>query len=97
MRESRSYGSVRGAVGNNRPYRDREQVQHAPLTLSMTNCKSGRCLTLRRCIAATTRSPLTDMLRVRNSVRNHRPPGMLTSMRSRPSISGQCGHCALIR
>ena len=33
MREYRSYGSVRGAVGNNRPYRER----HTPLdTVSFT-------------------------------------------------------------
>jgi hypothetical protein len=51
MREFRSYGSVRGAVGNNRPYRDREQVQHAPMTPLTTDRKSGRYLWSRCCIA----------------------------------------------
>jgi hypothetical protein len=27
MREFRSYGSVRGAVGNNRPYRERQSAR----------------------------------------------------------------------
>jgi len=30
MRESRTYGSVRGALGNERPYRDPEEHRPAP-------------------------------------------------------------------
>ena len=37
MRESRTYGSVRGALSNERPYRD---VRQAKLVRS-SRCKSG--------------------------------------------------------
>ena len=29
MRESRTYGSVRGALSNERPYRDRKRAHHS--------------------------------------------------------------------
>jgi len=32
MRESRTYGSVRGALSNERPYRDRTATRDEPLT-----------------------------------------------------------------
>src|SRR5580704_12891867 len=35
MRESRTYGSVRGARGHSRPYRDRSEIRGAPSRIAL--------------------------------------------------------------
>jgi hypothetical protein len=42
MRESRTYGSVRGARGNSRPYRDRSEIRE-PRT---SRAPHGACMRL---------------------------------------------------
>jgi hypothetical protein len=42
MRESRTYGSVRGALSNERPYRDRlSGSRHAMAHMPQVNAKNG--------------------------------------------------------
>jgi hypothetical protein len=49
MREFRSYGSVRGAVGNNRPYREHrvalETVSSTPISCRTPTGRKGPCVT----------------------------------------------------
>jgi len=41
MRETRLYGSVRGAAGNSRPYRERPHCKEAMAWLTSTLCNQN--------------------------------------------------------
>ena len=56
MRESRKYGSVRGALSNERPYRDRQ----AKLVRS-SRCESGPSQRVASCLVASVAWPLATV------------------------------------
>jgi hypothetical protein len=55
MRESRTYGSVRGALSNERPYRDRSEMREPPHP-------PGLCRALPRPAPSGLRAALADQL-----------------------------------